>query len=122
MKTKMSSEQVGQILGQVAPALRSQQQTIATQREEIDGLKEKVAFYQRKERVEKIASVMETKGLDPETSYDEKVERLMAPDSDLDVVEKAIDMSAPQVKLASVSDNPGNASDATSAFEQAIMD
>lgn len=119
---KMSSEKVGQILRQVGPTLRAQQEKIAEQRTEIVDLKEKVAHFERKERVAKLASIMEEKGLDPETSYAEKVASLMAPETELDVVEKAIDMSAPQVKLASVSDNPGNASDADSAFVAAILE
>jgi hypothetical protein len=122
MKNKMSSEQVGQILGQVPTTLRAQQQKIASLREENADLKEKVAHYERKVRVEKIASVMEEKGLDPETTLEDKVSNLMSSETDLDIVEKAIQLSAPQVKLASISDNPGNASDAKSAFEMAIME
>ncbi|MDD1711148.1 MAG: hypothetical protein LUQ37_09605 [Methanoregulaceae archaeon] len=110
---KMSSEKVAQILGQVGPTLRA----LA---EENTSLKEKVAFYEKRERVEKIASDMETKNLDPETGYDQKVEQLMNSD-ELDVVEKAISMSAPQIKLAALSDHPGNPSDATSAFAAAIV-
>jgi len=110
---KLSSEKVAQILGQVGPTLRA----LA---EENSSLKEKVAFYEKRERVEKIASEMETKNLDPETSYEQKVERLLGSDK-LDVVEQAIEMSAPQIKLASLSDHPGNPSDAVSAFASAIV-
>ena len=80
-----------------------------------------VAHFERRERVEKIASAMESKGLDTDTSYDQKVDALMGHDN-LDVVEQAINMSAPQIKLAAVSDNPGNPSDATSAFAAGILD
>ena len=110
---KLSSTKVAEVLSQVGPTLRAQQA-------EITSLKEKVAFYQRRERVEKPANQMEAKHLDPETPYTEKIERLMAED-DLDVVEKAIDMSAHQVKLAALSDDPSNATDAASAFELAIV-
>lgn len=119
---KISSEQAGQILGQVAPTLRAQQQKIQTLTTTNEELTEKVAFYQRRERAEKIAAQLEAKGLDPETSFAQKVDGLMKPDTDLDVVEKAIDLSAPQIKLASLSDNPGNPSDAKSSFEQAILE
>lgn len=119
---KISSEQAGQILGQVAPTLRAQQTKIESLTTENQELTEKVAFYQRRERAEKIASQLEAKGLDPETSFVQKVEGLMKPETDLDVVEKAIDMSAPQIKLASLSDSPGNASDAKSSFEAAILE
>jgi hypothetical protein len=119
---KISSEQAGQILGQVAPTLRAQQQKIESLETEKGELTEKVAFYQRRERAEKIAAQLEAKGLDPETSFTQKVDGLMKPETDLDVVEKAIDMSAPQIKLASLSDNPGNPSDAKSAFEAAVLE
>jgi hypothetical protein len=110
---KLSSTKVAEVLRQVGPTLRSQQA-------EIESLREKVAFYQRRERVEKIANQMQAKNLDPDSSMDEKVERLMAEDN-LDVVEKAIDMSAQQVKLAALSDDPANATDAATAFEIAIV-
>lgn len=119
---KISSEQAGQILGQVAPTLRAQQQEIQSLTADKQALTEKVAFYQRRERAEKIAAQLEAKGLDPETSFTQKVDGLMKPETDLDVVEKAIDMSAPQIKLASLSDNPGNPSDAKSAFEAAVLE
>jgi hypothetical protein len=110
------AEVAPQILEQVAPTLRALS-------EENTALKEKVAFYQKRERVEKLASDMEAKNLDPETSFQQKVEKLMqTPDDDVEVVEKAVDLSAQQIKLAALSDNPGNPSDATSAFESAILE
>lgn len=109
------AEMVPQVLEQVPTVLRALS-------EENQELKEKVAFYQKRERVEKLASDMEHKNLDPESTYEQKVEKLMqTPDEDVGVVEKAVDLSAQQVKLASLSDNPGNPSDATSAFEAAIL-
>lgn len=119
---KISSEQAGQILGQVAPTLRAQQQTIQSLEASNRELTEKVAFFQRRERAEKIAAQLEAKGLDPETSFTQKVDGLMSPDQDLDVIEKAVVMSAPQIKVAALSDNPGNASDAKSALEAAILE
>lgn len=112
--TKLSSDEVAATLSQVGPTLRALSV-------ENTGLKEKVAAYERKERVEKIASAMQEKGLDHDTSHAEKVESLMDSD-DLDVVERAIEMSAPQIKLATVSDHPGNPSDAKSAFETGILE
>lgn len=113
MKTKLSSEQVGGVLRQVGPALRALS-------EENAALKEKLAHHERRERVEKIASTMDAKNLEPELSHDEKVERLMGA-GDLDVVEKAVDLSSQQVKLASLSDYPGDGVDAKTAFESAII-
>lgn len=110
---KLSSTKVAEVLSQVGPTLRAQQA-------EIQSLKEKVAFYQRKERVEKIANEMEAKNLDPDSTLEQKVQRLMEGE-DLDVVEKAIDMSAPQIKLAALSDDPGNTADAEEAFAAGIL-
>jgi ribosomal protein S7 len=111
---KLSSDEVAATLSQVGPTLRALS-------EENVALKEKVAHFERRERVEKIASAMERKGLDPDTTYDQKVDTLMGQDN-LDVVEQAIEMSAPQIKLAAVSDHAGNPSDAKSAFEVGILE
>lgn len=110
---KLSSVKVAEVLAQVPQTLRAQQ-------EEIRALKEKVAHYEKRDRVVKIASEMQTKNLDPDTTLEEKIESLMAQD-DLDVYEKAIELSAPQIKVAALSDHPGNASDAESAFVAGIM-
>jgi hypothetical protein len=110
---KLSSEQVQAVAGQAAQALRHLSA-------ENTQLKEKVAFYQRQDRAERIASVMETKNLDSDLTYQEKVAKLMT-GGDLDVVEQAVGLAAQQVKLAALSDVPGNATDAASAFEQGIL-
>lgn len=110
---KLSSTKVAEVLAQVPVALRAQQEKIAE-------LQEKVAHYEKRDRVIKIASAMQAKNLDPETSYDEKVENLMG-SNDLDVVEKAIEFSAPQVKLAALSDHPGNPSNAEDAFVAGLL-
>jgi hypothetical protein len=110
---KISSTKVAEVLRQVGPALRAQQEKIAS-------LEDKIAFYEKKERVDKLASQMHSKNLDPDLSYAEKVDRLMGSD-DLDVMEKAIEMSAPQIKLAALTDDPGNTHDAADAFAAGIL-
>ena len=111
---KLSSDKVAEVLAQAGPALRALL-------EENTALKVKIAHYNQLERVEKLAKTMEDKGFDPQFSHEEKVQRLMGAD-DLNVVEQAVELSAPQFKLASVSDHPGNASDALSALETAILE
>lgn len=111
---KLSSTKVAEVLAQVPVALRAQQAEIAE-------LKEKIAHFEKRDRVVKIASAMQTKNLDAETSYEEKVASLMDSDN-LDVVEKAIEFSAPQVKLAALSDHPGNPSNAEDAFVAGLLD
>lgn len=111
---KLSSTKVAEVLAQVPQTLRAQQ-------EEIRGLREKIAHYEKRDRVVKIASEMQAKNLDPETTFEDKIDHLMGTD-DLDVFEKAIELSAPQIKVAALSDHPGNASDAESAFAAALLD
>ncbi len=111
---KLASDKVAATLSQVGPTLRALS-------EENQTLKEKVAAFQKRDRVEKIATRMEAKQLDPSSSHEEKVAALLE-HGDLNVVDKAIDLSAPQIKLASVSDHPGNPSSASDAFAVGLMD
>lgn len=110
---KLSSDDVRGTLAQVGPTLRAMS-------EENLGLKTKLAHYQKMERVAKLASSMQKKGLNPETTMEEKVAALMQRDN-LNVIEEAVNMSAPQIKLAEVSDHPGSSHDAATAFVSAIM-
>jgi len=113
---KLSSDKVAGVLAQVPAVLRAQQEKIAS-------LQEKIAFYERRDRATKIASDMTRKNLDSETDIEQKIDALMRPDANLDVIEKAVEMSAQQVKLASLSeDYPGNASDASSRFEMGVLE
>ena len=93
---KTAQAQAGQMMKLAAENLRALS-------EENQDLKTKVSHYEKKARVEKIASSMEAKGLEPELSMEDKIAGLLKRD-DLSVVEEAISMSAPQMKLASVSD------------------
>ncbi len=111
---KLSSTKVAEVLAQAPIALRALSQ-------ENQELKEKLAHYEKRDRVTKIASQMDAKNLNPDTTFDEKVAALMERD-DLDVYEKAIDLSAPQIKLAALSDHPSNAATAEDAFAAGLMD
>jgi len=93
---KTAQAQAGQMMKLAAENLRALS-------EENQELKTKVSHYEKKARVEKIASSMEAKGLEPELSMEDKIAGLLKRD-DLSVVEEAISMSAPQMKLASVHD------------------
>lgn len=110
---KLSSDEVRDTLAQVGPTLRALS-------EENSELKEKLAHFQKVDRVTKLASKMHTKGLNPETSLEEKVAALMQRDN-LNVIEEAVNMSAPQIKLAEVSDHPGNPTNADAAFVASLM-
>ncbi len=91
---KVSNVQIGQMMKVAAGSLRALS-------EENQQLKEKVAHFEHKEKAEKVASLMEEKGLQPELSFNEKVAGLLRREN-LEVVEEAIGLSAPQTKLASV--------------------
>jgi hypothetical protein len=92
MIDKLSHNQMREIFSDASLALRALNNENAE-------LKEKLAFYQKRERVEKIASEMERKGLDPDTSYEEKINGLMD-QGNLDVIEKAVNLQAKQIKVA----------------------
>lgn len=112
-QVKISSEDAAATMVQVGPALRA----LSTENVE---LRTKVAHYEKRERAEKIASQMEEKDLNPDTTHEQKVDSLME-NGDMNVVERAIEMSAPQIKLASLSDYSGNPSSATDVFAQGIL-
>lgn len=112
---KIAHTKVAEVLAQVGPAMRAL-------RAENDVLTEKVAQYEKKARAQKIANEMQAKNLNPESTLEDKVDSLMEEeDGRLDIIEAAIDMSAPQIKLAALSDHPGSGSDATEAFIATIM-
>ena len=99
--TKLSNTQTAQLTklaGQTLRALSEENQTLRTENED---LKEKVASYEKHSRAEKIATAMEEKGINPEYSYQQKVADIMQRDN-LDVVEEAVGLAAPQMKLASI--------------------
>jgi hypothetical protein len=91
---KISNVQIGQMMKVAAHSIRLLS-------EENQQLREKVAQFEHRARVEKVASLMEEKGLQPELSFEEKVAALSQKDN-LDVIEEAVGLSAPQLKLASV--------------------
>jgi DNA polymerase I-like protein with 3'-5' exonuclease and polymerase domains len=91
---KISNQQAAALTKVAASTLRalSEENTV---------LREKVASYERQNRAEKIAAMMEEKGINTDLDYSAKVASIMERD-DLTVLEEAVGMSAPQMKLASV--------------------
>lgn len=109
-KIKISQAQVGQMMKLAGEKLLAQKEQITNLSSELDEAKQQVAQYQKRERVEKLAGVMEQKGLRPDLSHSEKIDHLMGHEK-LDAVEEAISMNAPQVKTASVHDGTEVATD-----------
>jgi hypothetical protein len=109
---KISSQDAASLLKQAGAAIR----TLASER---DDLYQKVASYEKKGRMEKIAREMEDKGLSSELTFEQKVAALgNAPN--LDVTEEAIKLAAPQGHiLGGLSDHPSSGT--TSSFEHFIM-
>jgi hypothetical protein len=120
MMTKISNAEMSGVLQVTSNTIRE------LSAENTD-LRTKLAQYEKRDHAEKIASAMDEKGLSPELSHKEKVAGLMQRD-DLQVVERAVEMNAPQMKLASVAEgqfvaaeseggqNDATADDATNAF------
>lgn len=101
---KISKVQAGEMMKLAAENLRALSEENQALTTETATLREKVAAYEKRERAEKIAKVMDEKGLEPEASTAEKVAGLMDRDN-LDVVEEAIRMAAPQIKVAHIHDD-----------------
>lgn len=98
---KISQVQAGQMMKLAAENLRSlsaEKESLVTERDE---LLQKVAGFEHERRVEKVAKAMESKGLNPDLSFDEKIASLRQHEK-LEVLEEAVNLSAPQMKLASV--------------------
>lgn len=125
---KISKVQAGEMMKLAAENLRALSEENQALTSELDGLRTKVAGFEKRERAEKIAKVMDEKGLEPEASLSEKVAGLMGRDN-LDVVEEAIRMAAPQIKVAHIHDDSavpveggeGSAAEATFVASLASM-
>lgn len=130
---KISQTQTGQMMKMAGSTLRALSEENATYKSklassesEAESLREKVAQYERTEKITKIAKAMEAKGLNPHLSLDEKIDSLRENDK-LDVVEEAINMQAPQMKTAHVVDDGvhvegGSGSQAETNFANSIAE
>lgn len=112
---KLSSSDVKNILADVPGILR-------TLNEKCASLQDKVAYYEKKERVEKIAKVMEVKNLNPDLNYEDKVTNLMNfNEHQLDVAEEAASMNPKQIELGSLDKQAANSIDANIAFFEELL-
>lgn len=103
MMNKISAAQAGQMMKMAAENLRALSEENKSVKSENDELREKVAHFEREERIEKIAKAMENKNINSGLSFEEKLASLREHEK-LDALEEAVNFSAPQLKLASVSD------------------
>lgn len=98
---KLSMPEAGQMMKEAAANLRALSGELQAANAERDELKTKVASYERKERAEKIAHLMEQKGINTGLSFQEKVAGILNHPK-IDVLEEAVGLDAPQVKTAFV--------------------
>jgi cell division septum initiation protein DivIVA len=104
MPQKISKVQVAQLHKLASSTIRALSEENVSLKEKNAELKEKVASFEKRARAEKIASSMEEKGINPDTSFEHKVDELLARDN-LDVLEEAVGLAAPQMKIASIHDD-----------------
>lgn len=117
---QVSNTQVSAVAARGAATLRK----LASRNEELEqenqALREKVASYEKGDRIRSIAQQMEDKGLNADMTFDEKVASLTNYD-DLDKVEEAVKMaSSGNLQLASVTTEDdsvrGRAADSADGF------
>lgn len=101
---KLSSTQVKSLMKEASETLKK----LASDNIKLE---EKLAFYQRKERCEKIADLMSERGVKSELSREEKVAELMGSNKNLDVIEEAVLLDSDQIKIASLSDKTASGAD-----------
>lgn len=118
---KISAAKAAAVYSEVPGVLRA----LVTER---DGLQtklaaanQKIAEYEERDRIEKIARTMTEKGLDNETSFDDKVERIKEATQrgrSLDVIEEAIEMTAPDGGLGKLGSagEVGNGADQLTSY------
>lgn len=106
---KLSAAQMLQVIATVPEHLRKLSHSVQELSEENRDLKAKLASKEEFERASDIVSKMEAHGqhLDGDTPQ-EKVAHLMADGPNLDVLEQAVDMMAPNGSLVDLGDAPGN--------------
>jgi hypothetical protein len=100
--------------------LKTAGSTIRTLTGEVRNLREKIASFERENRIRSIAQEMEQKQLASDMSYEEKVASLRQA-RDLNVTAEAVKLASPQgFTLGRVSDTP-SLGDAESALTTFIM-
>jgi hypothetical protein len=110
---KISSKDAASLLKQAGAAIRALQVERTT-------LATKVAQFEKRDRVEKIARDMEEKGLSSDLNFQQKVAAISRA-TNLDVTEEAVKLAAPQGNvLGDLGDIPAPGG-SLSAFEHFVM-
>lgn len=117
---KISAAKAAAVYAEVPSVLRK----LASERDELraenETLRSKVAEFEQSDRIEKIARAMHDKGIDTQSSMEDRVERIKEAaerGKSLDVIEEAVEMTAPDGNLAKLAeDTPGNSGDQLTAY------
>lgn len=121
----LTVENVSQFLSKtVAPALRKTAADNQDLRKKLSAAEHQLNEYRLRERLEKIARSLEGKGTFAGTSLDERVRYIekAAENADLDTLEKAADMLAPDGSLNSrLSEKVASGADAYNQLVATIM-
>ena len=118
MPTKLSASQVHAVLSEVPDVLRS----LVTERDEalqkLASVAAELEAYRTNERLSKLATRMEERGFQTGLSQEDKMEFLSkkAEAGQLEAIEQAVDMSAPQQPLGWLGDAGGNAADELTSY------
>lgn len=117
---KISAAKAAQVYSAVPGVLRA----LVAERDELleknAALTQQLGERTRRDRIEKIARTMDSKGIDPDTPYEDKVERIEKAaegGKSLDVIEEAIEMTAPNGEIAKLAEDvSGNGADQLTAY------
>jgi len=117
---KISAAQAAQVYAEVPAVLRSLLVERNDLQTKLAAAEIKLAEYVKSDQIEKIARKMDEKGVDPSSSFAEKVERIKEAESrgrSLDVIAEAIEMTAPNGDLGKLaSEAPGNGADVLTSY------
>jgi hypothetical protein len=117
---KISAVHAAQVYSEVPGVLRA----LVTERNELleknAALSKECAAFERRDRIEKIARSMHDKGVNPSSSLEEKADQIKEAAErgrSLDVIEEAIEMTAPNGALAKLAEEqPGNGATQLEAY------
>jgi len=109
--TKISAADAATVLSKVPEVLLACDQKIQKQASEIRQLKEKVASYETRDRVDGVLALMDERNIDAGMDLNEKRAMLLqkAKEGKLDVVEQAVKLAAEGNPLGNVGDIPAAA-------------
>ena len=116
---KLASDEVLRVIASVPTHLRKLSHAVQELDEENRELKAKIADLEELERASDIVGKMEARGQHVEGSTpQEKVAHLMESGPNLDVLEQAVNMMAPNGSLVDIGDEPGSG---VSDFEAYVL-